>query len=165
MTSPGQPPTIARYQWFSDINAALPGLPRNFGPYDASAVVNTGPTRIFQAIETIQSFPNSADAASFLRMFEQPAAQAEFIVNSKIRHVGFEMRKIGGLGSQAIAITSQAHSAGFPVDVQYVVRTGSVVTTLQPIGGREVTASRELALARQAQAHMLRTCPALSRQV
>ena len=156
-------PSVAPYSWFRDVNEQLRGTPPDFGLNTPSPEVTTEPLQVVQETETIQSFPSSAVAAKFLAMFAAPAANAaELEVSGVLRHVTFSVTALHGLGDRAIAVDSGIPGTQIPRDVQFVMQTGSVVTTVELVGGSQITPQRELWIAQRAGAQLAAHCPALA---
>jgi hypothetical protein len=153
---------VAPFSWFRDVNEQLRGTPADFGLNSPSPEVTAHPLLVVQETETIQSFPSSEVAAKFLAMFAAPDANAaELEVSGVLRHVSFSVTALRGLGDKAIAVDSGIAGSDIPRDVQFVMQTGSVVTTVELTGGSAITPQRELWIAQRAGAQLAGHCAAL----
>jgi hypothetical protein len=147
-------------EWFQAQDGAVRGLPANFGPRNASELVSKDPSRLFQAIETVQTFVSGDDASTFLQKFRPdgmtvPQVPVPGVFDPQPVRIATDTP---ALGDEALMIEQSLPEANIPVDVQYVIRHGSTVITLELIGGLDVTPSSTLRLAQAALDTVVAAC-------
>ena len=147
-----------RFLWFEAINEQVQGIPTTFGPRDPSPLAAESPDRVFQVVETAQTFSTVADAMQFVTMFEpNPTQVAEVPVAGKLYRVQ-SSSSITNLGDEAIVIATPSPSTDYPASVQYVMRLGTTVVTLELVGGNHLTAVRTQVSAGRALAQVEGRC-------
>jgi hypothetical protein len=151
----------AAFEWVEDENAALRDLPTDFGPRNASTLVSEFPTRIDQVIETANTFTSVNDAARWFATWPGVSGLSPQVLDPGAARNA----------NPAVAALAQADEAevtnwtrpgfGTPSDIQYVVRTGNTVVSLEVIGGERVTDVSTVSLARAALNLVVRECAGL----
>lgn len=152
------PPTVAPYEWFQSEQAQLSTLPPGFGLYNPSSLVTQDPLSVFQVVETIQSFPSPADAETFVSLFSPASVKAEVPNGSSLAPVSSNEQTLS-LGNESLVLVTTAPVANMPHDLQFVVRVGATVLTVEFVGGSGITASQELPTVSAAVALVTSVCP------
>lgn len=145
--------------WYQVVNERLSGLPSDFGPNDSNSWVTTYPRRILEVTETVDTFSSAADASTFLSEFTTDGPiPPEVIVSGTSYPAKSEPAKALGLGDESISRERRPPATGFPALVQYVVRLGTTVVTLELVGGNGITAAGSSDFASMAVAQVQQTC-------
>jgi hypothetical protein len=157
------PKTVAAagFAWTEAENAAVRHLPVDFGPRNASTLVAAFPIRIDQLTETADTFATVDDAVRWFASWPGVSAlSSDELERGPIRDA-----------IPAVAVLTYADEAEVtdwtrpvldtPADIQYVMRTGTTVITLEFIGGEQVTETSTEAYARAALAVVVRRCSGL----
>ena len=153
--------TAAGFAWIEAENATLRDVPADFGPRNSSSLVSAFPSRIDELTETVNTFATADDAVRWFANWPGVSALSPEDLNpGAIRDA-----------IPAVALLTRADEAevtdwtrpGFdiPTDIQYVMRAGNTVITLEFIGGEQVTEGSSEAYAHAALALVVRSCSGL----
>ncbi len=127
------------YLWFQSQDEEVAGTPATFGPRNpAPNVIGSKPKTVIMAIETVQSFPSSSDASKFLGEFAPQGPLPQVFANGATHQVQSSSTPLSGLGNQALVTVQSVAVAGVPNDIQYAVRDGATVLTLELVGGQQL---------------------------
>jgi hypothetical protein len=147
------------FLWMQVENERISGLPDSFGPLNYSPLVTQSPTRVFEVVETVQTFAGQSDATRFVGMFGQSSAAApRVVVAGKLVTVTSDRAVNLGLGDESIAQERPSPSPGFPSEVQFVMRRGTTVATLELVGGSNLHEPAVTALAGEALTQVQTAC-------
>jgi hypothetical protein len=111
------------------------GLPANFGPRDTSLLVSGHPAQIFELVETVSTFQSNANASLWFDGWPGVSALAlQALVSGQSRSADPSLAALGQADEAAVTTWPRA-GVEMPSDIQYLMRTGTTVVTLDLIGG------------------------------
>lgn len=147
------------YLWFQGQDEEVAGTPATFGPRNVEAqVIGSKPKTVITATETVQSFPSSSDASKFLGGFAPHAPLPQVFADRALHQVQSSSTPLSGLGNQALVTVRSVAVAGVPNDIQYAVRDGATVLTLQLVGGQQLSVANTEAFAQSALSKLTSVC-------
>ena len=149
------------FEWTADENAAVRGLPADFGLRNASALVPAFPTRIDQFVETANSFATVTDAIRWFATWPGVSALPASEVDSGTSRDGIPSVALLTQADAAIVTNWSATVLDTPSEFQYVMRTGNTVITIEFDGGDQVSEASTETDARAALELVIRRCAGL----
>jgi hypothetical protein len=149
------------FEWTADENAAVRDLPANFGPRNASALVPAFPTRIDQIVETANTFATVADAIRWFATWPGVSALPLSSIDSGSTRDSIPTVALLTQADEAIFTNWSDSVPDTPSELQYVMRTGDTVITIEFDGGDQVSEASTETYARAALELVIRKCAGL----
>jgi hypothetical protein len=148
----------AGFTWTEAENAAVRDLPADFGPRNASPLVTAFPTRIDQFVETANTFNTVSDAERWFASWPGVSSLSPQMLDpGAIRAANPDVAPLTW-ADEALVTDWTLAEFDIPSDIQYLMRIGSTVISLELIGGNELTNASTISLARRALTTVVRAC-------
>jgi hypothetical protein len=159
--TPGTAIPAPRFEWTEEENAAARHLPPDFGPRNPSVLVSEFPTRIDQLIETANTFVTTNDTVRWFATWPGVSALLpQEVEPGTTRNANPDVAQLDQADEVEVTNWSRA-DPDIPTAIQYVMRIGDTVITIEFIGGDQVTDASTEAYAAAALQHVERTCAGL----
>jgi len=147
------------FLWMQDANDQLGELPIGFNRLSPSPLVTQYPSRILAVIQTVQTFDSTSDASQFVAGFTGGGSTIpQVIISGALVPVPANPAANPGLGDESIVVEIRPPTSGFAAVVQFVMRRGTTVVTLELIGGSDLRTRAVVGLASQALARVEAIC-------
>ncbi len=151
----------AGFAWNEAEDAAVRDLPTDFGPRNASTVVAAFPKRIDELTETANTFATVDDAVRWFASWPGVSALSPDDLEPGPIRDAIPAAALLTYADEAEVTDWNWPALEIPTDIQYVMRAGTTVITLEFIGGEQVTEASTEAFARAALALVVRMCSGL----
>ena len=158
---PGGPSSVGGLQfiWMEGVNGAVSGLPADFQRLNASSWATQYPDRVLEYVETIQTFADTSNASRFLSMFGgTPHSGPQIVSGGKLVNAPAGSQSSLNLGDESIELVIAPAAAGYPAEVQFVMRRGTTVVTLALLGGSNLQGAPFAPIAAEALAQVETGC-------